>query len=322
MRKIREELSFRVPAELSGSRIDYFLSKSYPELSRTYISKLIKEGYVFLNGQRVRKPSSKVKEGDPVLLCVPEPESLEVKPQGIPLEIVYEDEDILVLIKPCGLVVHPSPGYTTGTLVNALLYHVKNLSSIGGVERPGIVHRLDKDTAGLMVVAKNDEAHRSLVSQFQERKTEKLYMALVKGIPAQKYALIDSPIGRHPVDRKRFAVRQKQSKKAITEFWLEETFKSVGVSLLKLKIHTGRTHQIRVHLSSLGLPILGDITYGFKRSSIPKQINLMLEDCNMLVAYRLGFYHPAGGKWLSFEIEPPSPFKEVLDYLRTWKGSR
>ncbi len=319
MRKIKEEVNLTVSSELSGKRLDLFLSISYGELSRSYIKKLIEEGYVFVEGKLSNKPSRKVREGERVSLLIPEPESLEVQPQNIPLEVIYEDKDILVVIKPCGLVVHPSPGYTTGTLVNALLYHVKSLSSIGGVERPGIVHRLDKDTAGLMVVAKNDEAHRSLVTQFQERKTEKFYMALVKGIPSQRYALINLPIGRHPVDRKRFAVRQEQSKEAITEFWLEEVFHSVGASLLKLKIHTGRTHQIRVHLSSMGLPILGDITYGFKRNSVPKEVNLMLEDCNMLVAYKLGFYHPSAGKWLSFEIELPSPFKDVLGYLRKYK---
>ncbi len=314
MRKIRETLNFSVSEELSGSRLDLFLSRSYPELSRSYIKRLIEEGYVLVNGKETLKPSRKVRVGEEVSLSVPEPESLEVRPENIPLDILYEDKDIAVLVKPCGLVVHPSPGYTTGTLVNALLYHLNSLSSVGGTERPGIVHRLDKDTAGLMVIAKSDIAHRRLVAQFQSREVNKLYMALVKGIPKQEHGIIDAPIGRHPTDRKKF--KAGEGKEAITEFWVEEKYDAFGVSLLKVKIYTGRTHQIRVHLSSLGLPILGDITYGYKRSSLPEKLNRAMGECNMLVAYKLGFLHPTVGRWMEFEIAPPEPFGSVLRLLK------
>ncbi len=320
MKRIVQSLEFTVTEEKAGERLDNFLVKAYPELSRTYIKKLIEEGFVLVEGQR-RKPSYRVRKGEEVLLNVPEPESFEVEAEDIPLDIIYEDEDIVVLIKPCGLVVHPSPGYSSGTLVNALLYHIGKLSSTGGVDRPGIVHRLDKETAGLMVVAKNDRAHRSLVQQFATRKTEKLYRALVKGIPRQRHGLIELPIGRHPVDRKRFSVRAKTSKPAKTEFWVLEEFKWLDMSLLKVKIYTGRTHQIRVHLSSIGHPIVGDTTYGFKKSSAPAELLPLLGECNMLVAYRLGFYHPTRGNWVVFEIEDPQPFRGVLEKVRELQGS-
>ncbi len=321
MRKVRETIEFEVHKEHSGKRLDQFLSSAYPELSRSYIRKLIEEGYVLLNSDEERRPSRRVREGLKVTLLVPEPEPLDIKPENIPIEKVYEDEDVLVLIKPCGLVVHPSPGYTSGTLVNALLYHVKKLSSIGGVERPGIVHRLDRDTAGIMVVAKNDTAHRRLVEQFSERKTEKLYRALVKGIVKEDHGTVELPIGRHPVHRKKFSVFLGRARPAKSEFWVLERFEEVDVTLLKIRIHTGRTHQIRVHLSSLGHPILGDTTYGFNRSSVPQEVNELMGKCNMLVAYRLGFFHPRSGEWLEFEIEDPQPFREVLSRIRELKGS-
>ncbi len=312
MKRIREVLEFEAH---SVERLDTFLSKAYPEFSRSYIKKLIEEGLVTVNEQK-RKPSYKVKEGDIVRLFVPEPEPIEVKPEDIPVEVIYEDKDLAVIIKPCGLVVHPSPGYTSGTLVNALLFHIKDLSSIGGVERPGIVHRLDKETAGLMVVAKNDKAHKELTKQFSERKTEKLYKALVVGSVEKEYGMIDKPIGRHPVDRKKFSTSAERGKPAKTEFWVLERFKNLNLTLLKVKIHTGRTHQIRVHLSSLGHPIVGDRTYGFKRTSVPQEILGILGQCNMLIAYRLGFFHPSTGEWKLFEIEEPQPFRSVMEKVR------
>ena len=321
MRRIAETLEFRVPSEGEGRRLDRFLSEAYPELSRTYIKKLIETGFVLVNSEEVRKPSRKLKAGDVVLLSVPEPEPLKVEPEDIPIDIIYEDRDLVVLIKPCGLVVHPSPGYTSGTLVNALLYHVKELSSIGGVERPGIVHRLDRETAGLMVVAKTDSAHRSLVEQFAKRKTEKLYRVLVKGIVGKDHGMIELPIGRHPIHRKKFSVFSTSSKPAKSEFWVLERFEKTEITLLKVKIYTGRTHQIRVHLSSIGHPVLGDRTYGFKTGSVPRELLDLMGECNMLVAYRLGFFHPSSGERMEFEIEDPEPFRRVLKKIRELEGS-
>lgn len=311
-RKISDVLSFL--SSESGKRLDKFLSENYKEFSRSYIKKLIEDGYVFINGEVIKKPSRKLKEGDRITLLIPEPEELRVEPENIPLEVIYEDKDIAVVVKPCGLVVHPSPGYTTGTLVNALLYHIRDLSSIGGVERPGIVHRLDRETAGVMVVAKNDKAHRELIRQFQERKTEKFYKVLVKGLVKDDYGIIDTPIGRHPYDRKKFSVRE-EGKEALTEYWVLKRYEKFEITLLKVKIHTGRTHQIRVHFSSIGYPVLGDTTYGFKRSSVPKELIELMGECNMLIAYRLGFYHPSTKEWLTFEIEEPETFRTVHNWL-------
>ncbi len=310
-KKIVQVLTFQVEEE---KRLDTFLASAYPEFSRSYIQTIIHEGYVYVDSKEVVKPSKKVKPGQEVTLYVPEPEPIQVEPENIPLEIVYEDEDILLLIKPCGLVVHPSPGYTSGTLVNALLYHIKTLSSIGGYERPGIVHRLDKTTAGLMVVAKRDLAHRKLAEGFKERKVLKFYKALVNGIPKQDYGIIEASIQRHKKERTKFTVSE-DGRYAKTEFWLDKTFPRLNVSLLNIRIHTGRTHQIRVHLSSIGHPILGDKTYGFKPSSLPKDLVSLIGECNMLISYRLGFKHPTKGNFMDFTIDYPEPFKSVLSYL-------
>ncbi len=310
-KRILESLSFEFNESFEGLRLDQFLAKVYPDFSRSYHQRLIEEGYVFVDGLEVRKPSKRLRKGSLITLLIPEPEPIDVPAENIPIDIVYEDEEVLVLVKPCGLVVHPSPGYTSGTLVNALLYHVKKLSSIGGVERPGIVHRLDKNTMGLMVVAKSDVAHRSLTEQFKERRVEKLYKALVKGLPDWEYKSIEAPIGRHAFDRKRFAIRE-EGKPAKSEVWVLKRFPRQGISLLKVKIHTGRTHQIRVHLSHLGFPILGDITYGFKRSSVDKKLLETMGDCHMLFSYHLAFEHPTKGQKLSFEIEDPEPFRSTL----------
>ncbi len=311
-KNISDVLSFL--SSESGKRLDKFLSENYKEFSRSYIKKLIEEGFVLVNDEVVKKPSRKLREGDKITLLVPEPEELKVEPENIPIEILYEDKEIAVIVKPCGLVVHPSPGYTSGTLVNALLYHIKDLSSIGGVERPGIVHRLDRETAGIMVIAKNDTAHRNLVKQFQERKTEKFYKVLVKGLVKKDYGIINTPIGRHPYDRKKFSVRE-EGKEALTEYWVLKRYEKFQITLLKVKIHTGRTHQIRVHFSSIGYPVLGDTTYGFKRNSVPKELLKLIGECNMLIAYRLGFFHPITGEWKVFEIDEPETFRSVYRWL-------
>jgi len=312
-KKIQEILEFQVQQQ---DRLDKFLTKVYAEFSRTYIQKLIEEGYVLVDNKPICKPSKKLKGGEKVVLLVPEPERLEITPEDIPLEILYEDESLLVLIKPCGMVVHPSPGHTSGTLVNALLYHVKDLSSIGGVERPGIVHRLDRDTMGLMVVAKGDDVHKSLSEQFKERKVLKLYRAIVQGVVSWDYKLVETNMGRHPIDRKRFTVLEEGGKYAKSEFFVKERFPKHNATLLEVRIHTGRTHQIRVHASSLGHPILGDKTYGFKAQAFPKKLLEMLKDCHMLLSSKLGFFHPKKGNWLEFEVQNVEPFTSVLNYLR------
>jgi len=312
-RRIQEIVEFEVK---EPARLDKFLTKAYPEFSRSYFQKLIEEGYVLIDDELVLKPSKKLKEGQRVVLLIPEPEKLEVLPENIPLDIIYEDESLLVIVKPCGMVVHPSPGHTSGTLVNALLYHIKDLSSVGGVERPGIVHRLDKDTMGLMVVAKRDDVHKSLSEQFKERRVLKLYRAIVQGVVSWNYKLVETSLGRHPIDRKRFTVVEEGGKYAKSEFFVKERFPRHNATLLEVKIHTGRTHQIRVHASSLGHPILGDKTYGFKSQSFPKKLVEMLKNCHMLLSYKLGFVHPRKGKWLEFEVQNVEPFTSVLNYLR------
>jgi len=296
-------------------RLDKFLAESHPELSRSYLKKLIEEGFVRVDGKEVRKPSKKLKKGQRVLLEVPPPPPLELKPEEIPIEVIYEDDELAVVVKPCGLVVHPSPGHESGTLVNALLYRFKKLSSEGGPARPGIVHRLDRQTAGLMVVAKTDRAHRELARQFKERETEKYYKVLVQGLVKDDYLKVDAPIGRHPYERKKFSVRPG-GKEALTEARVLERFPKSNATLLEARIHTGRTHQIRVHFSSLGHPVLGDKTYGFKSSAVKGVDEELLKGCNMLVAYRLGFKHPVTGKRMLFEIPEPEPFKTVLRELR------
>mgnify|MGYP001626333417 FL=1 len=313
-KKIAEVLEFTVEKEFEGTRLDNFLTTAYGEFSRSYIQKLIEEGFVLVDNVQIRKPSKKLKQGQKVTFFVPQPEPVKVLPEDIPFDTVYEDKHILVLIKPCGLVVHPSPGYSSGTLVNALLFRVKDLSGIGGLERPGIVHRLDKNTAGLMVVAKSDMAHIRLAEEFKERRVFKGYRALVSGLVKEDTGLIEKPIGRHPTDRKRFWISQ-EGKPAKTEYRVIKRFEKHGVSLLDVRIYTGRTHQIRVHLSSLGYPILGDTTYGFKTSSVDRRIMKLMGECHMLVSYRLGFYHPITGEWMDFKIQDPEPFRSVLAFL-------
>ncbi len=315
----REKLVFTVEEEFNGKRLDKFLSDIYPDLSRNYIKKLISEGFVSVDGQPIKKASRKVKTGEVVELTVPPPKEFQLKPEPIPIDILYEDEDIAVIFKPPGLVVHPSPGYESGTLVNALLHHIKNLSSIGGVDRPGIVHRLDRGTAGLMIIAKNDKAHRALAKQFHDRITDKRYKALVTPPPPAEHEIIDLPIGRSISDRKKFSVYSAKTREAKTEYWLEEKFPAANSALLDIKIYTGRTHQIRVHLKSRGMTIWGDTTYGFKKSKLPSKVqnlaDLLPEGTFWLLAYKLGFYHPSTGRWMEFKAEPPKEYQKILEKL-------
>jgi len=286
-------------SEFSGKmRLDKFLAARLPELSRSRIQALIEEKHVLLNGGEA-KASSAVRLGDKVKVTIPEVVASSHEAEEIPLKILFEDRDLVVINKPSGLVVHPGAGNPAHTLVNALLHHVPDLSGIGGEERPGIVHRLDKDTSGCIVVAKNDLAHRALAAQFAGRSIQKVYLALVHGKPAKPQGRIETLIGRHPVHRKKMAVvATPDGRNAITEYQILGV--QGGYCLVSCRLLTGRTHQIRVHLKHLGHPLAGDVLYGGKLSNqIQRQ---------MLHAWQLGFTHPTSGDWRKFEAPLPEDF--------------
>lgn len=290
--------------EDEGKRIDVFLAAEL-DYTRSYIKKLIVDGLVFVNGKTV-KPSYKVKENDEVVVNIPEAEKIDVLPENIPLDILYEDDDIIVINKPQGMVVHPAPGNYSGTLVNALLYHCKNLSGINGILRPGIVHRLDKDTSGVMVVAKNDKAHISLSNQIKERSVFKKYVAIVEGVIKDEEGKIEAPIGRHPVDRKKMAVIE-DGRYALTLYKVLERFKEN--TLVEAVIKTGRTHQIRVHMAFIGHPVVGDPVYGFKKQKFKLEGQALHSSI-------LGFVHPTKGVYMEFEAPLPEYFKKLIEFLR------
>lgn len=296
-------------ADDAGVRIDRYLASSELGLSRSFIQKLIKDSRVKVNDD-TSKASSRLRAGDRISMNVPPPQVLDANAENIPLKIVYEDKDIVVVEKPAGMVVHPAAGNYSGTLVNALLYHCKNLASIGGVLRPGIVHRLDKDTSGLLVAAKNDLAHRSLSEQIRSREVERKYVALVHGALKREEGVIEARVGRHPVHRKKMAVLDEsvgRSREAITYYKGIKWFKNY--TLVQLKLMTGRTHQIRVHMSFIGNPIVGDSVYGRKKNEFG--VNRQL-----LHAQTLGFIHPRSGKYMEFKSELPKDFKEILKSLK------
>ena len=288
-------------------RIDQLLAREVPDLSRSALQKLLEEGAVTLGGEPVKK-NRNTAPGEVYTLTLPEPEPLDVVAQNIPLNVVYEDEDVIVVDKPVGLVVHPAPGHPDGTLVNALLYHCGNsLSGINGVLRPGIVHRIDRDTSGLVIVAKNDTAHLSLAAQLEDHSLYREYHAVAVGGLKEDRGTIDAPIGRHPVDRKRMAVDITRGKRAVTHYEVLERYP--GYTYLKCRLETGRTHQIRVHLSSMGHPLLGDMVYGGKRP-----VAGLAGQC--LHAKRLTFTHPRTGEKVTVECPLPDWFEGVLDKLR------
>ncbi|WP_029595730.1 RluA family pseudouridine synthase [Exiguobacterium chiriqhucha] len=285
------------------ARIDKWMSER-SDWSRSQIQDWIKAGDLLVNGQIV-KPNYKLQEGDEIVVTVPDAVELEVLPENIPLDVVYEDEDVIVVNKARGMVVHPAAGHTSGTLVNALLYHCDDLSGINGVKRPGIVHRIDKDTTGLLMVAKNDVAHESLASQLKDRKIKREYIALVHGEVAHELGTIEAPIGRDTNDRQRMTVTDKNAKEAITHFRLLERYKDF--TLVECKLETGRTHQIRVHMRYIGHPLAGDPKYGPRRTI---QLN-----GQALHAATLGFFHPRTNKWLEFEAKLPADFEAELAKL-------
>ncbi len=305
----------KVPEHQAGRRIDVVLNEEIVDLSRERVKALVKDSKVTLNGIIVVKPSTPVKAGDKIELRMPPPVSSQVEAEPLPLEILYEDDHLAVVNKPPGWVVHPAGPLRTGTLVNALLHHFGTLSTIGGVTRPGIVHRLDKETSGLLIVAKNDFAHQSLSNQFQSREVQKTYWALVHGVPKEREGGIDLPIGRHPKDRKRFAVCA-DGRPAVTRWRLLGS--SGEVSWLEVRILTGRTHQIRVHLRHIGYPVLKDRLYGFRNTRLRGGWAQRLRDYPgmLLHAYRVGFTHPASGVMMTFEVNPPRRFQEAIEEIK------
>ena len=299
----RHDLTVSINA---GKRLDAWLAKELPELSRTYIQKLIEEGQVLVNNQGV-PANYKVKNGDVLEVAVPPPVDLEVKAQDIPLEVIYEDQDVLVINKPSGMVVHPAHGNYEGTMVNALLARCQDLSGIGGVNRPGIVHRIDKDTSGLLMVAKNDLAHQGLTQQIKDHQVIRRYLALVHGQVQEPAGRVETPIGRHPNDRKKMAVVTRNGKMAITHYRVLERFREY--TLIEARLETGRTHQIRVHLAYIGHPVAGDPVYGHRRP------HLGLSG-QALHAGVLGFKHPRTGEDLEFSVPVPEYFQVILAELR------
>lgn len=297
---VRSEL-YLVEEELEGERLDAFLADMMAELSRTAIKELITSGQVWVDGQ-IRKPSYRLKEGEEVLINLPEARPVSIEPQNLPLEIIYQDQDIAVVNKPKGMVVHPAHGNWDHTMVNALLYHIKDLSGINGQLRPGIVHRLDKDTSGVMVVAKHDQAHRSLAEQIKEHSMKREYQALVHGIIKENLGTIEAPIGRSRTDRKKMAVT-KDGKPAISRYRVLERFHNY--SLVQVSLLTGRTHQIRVHFSYIKHPVVGDPVYG------PAKQHLEL-DSQALHACILGFRHPRTDEYMEFSSPLPPVIKEAL----------
>lgn len=294
---------FYVTDEVAGCRLDKAITLLCPDLSRNSAQQLIESGNILVNGVVSNKKYSVI-SGDVVSVDFPEPTNLSVEAENIPLDIVYEDEHLLVVNKPKGIVVHPAAGNYTGTLVNALLYHCgDSLSGINGVIRPGIVHRIDKDTSGLLVVAKNDVAHKGLAEQIKEHSFTRVYNTVVVGNIKDDTGTIDAPIGRHPKDRKRQAVTDKNSKNAVTHFEVLERFN--GFTFLKVKLETGRTHQIRVHMAYRGTPVAGDVVYGN-----PKKTYGLQGQC--LNASTIGFIHPVTGEYLEFTTDLPDYFKDFL----------
>lgn len=301
-------IRIEVTPEYAGKRIDAFISEASPEeISRSAVQNLCESGAVLYNGETAAK-NLKVKAGAVVEYTLPEPVKLDAFPENIPIEIVYEDDYLLVVNKPQGMVVHPAAGNLSGTLVNAVLYHCEGkLSSINGVIRPGIVHRIDKDTSGLLVIAKTDAAHEGLSKQFACHSIDRVYMAIVHGSPKQDSGRIEAPLGRHPNDRKKMCVTQKNSRFAATNYEVVERFS--GFSLVRLKLETGRTHQIRVHMAYIGYPVAGDPVYGPAKGV--KELN---GQC--LHAAVLGFIHPITGEHLLFEAPLPKYFFDFLEKLR------
>lgn len=297
-----------IEQEEDGARLDSLLASHIEELSRSYIQKLIEKGAVKINGAIEKTKKYKVQANDCVVISIPEPEKLEIEPEDIPLEIVYEDNDLVVVNKPKGMVVHPAPGNYSNTMVNALLYHCDNLSNINGVIRPGIVHRIDKDTSGLLVVAKSNKAHHSLAEQFKAHSINRIYHAIAYGNIKDDTGTINLPIGRHPVNRLKMAVTRQNSKGAVTHYKVIKRFGDF--TYIQAKLETGRTHQIRVHMTYIQHPLLGDVVYG------PKKPKYKIEG-QLLHAKVLGFEHPVTHQYFEFDSPLPKHFIDAMSKIIT-----
>lgn len=306
--------TLRVEISQPQARLDKFLQKKFPNTSRGAFQRFIQDGDVRVDGKMV-KTTHHPRAGEEIIITWPEPEPAEAQPEDIPLEVLYEDDRLLVINKPAGIVVHPAAGHTRGTLVNALLHHCAGqLSGVGGVARPGIVHRLDKDTSGCLVVAKNDAAHHALSAQFADRKTTKIYQALVCGQPAKERLTVKVPIARHPVHRKKMAIVER-GRDSHTDFRVLEVLRDSA--LVEATLHTGRTHQIRVHLQHLGCPLVGDPVYGGRPARQIAQSTGYEAPRQMLHAAALGFTHPLSGKKIEVNAPLPADFADALNFLKT-----
>lgn len=297
--------NYIIEEENVGKRLDLFVSENEVDMSRSFVQGIIEKQQVKVNGQ-IKKSNYKLRVGDQVQVELAEPVELQVEAEDIPLDIIYEDSDVIVINKPQDMVVHPAPGNYTGTLVNGLLYHCKDLSGINGVIRPGIVHRIDKDTSGVLVVAKNDKSHNSLAMQLKDHSMKRTYYAIVEGIVKEEEGTVRTNIGRHPVERIKMAV-VKDGKEAITNYKVLERFKSN--TLVECRLATGRTHQIRVHMAHLHHPLIGDQVYGYKKQKFKLQ-------GQALHAKNLGFIHPTTGEYMEFDSQLPEYFQDILDKLR------
>ena len=299
-----ELFRFQISEELEDERIDKALSYLMETLSRSYIQKMIKDGNVFVNGAAV-KANYRVKTDDDVHFMLPKAQEPDIEPEDIPLDVLYEDDSVLVVNKPKGMVVHPAAGHYSGTLVNAVMFHCKgNLSGINGCMRPGIVHRIDKDTTGSIIICKNDQAHHSIAQQLKEHSIVRRYRAIVHGVLKEDEGTVDAPIGRHPQERKMMAINHRNGKEAITHYKVLERFHNY--TYIECRLETGRTHQIRVHMASLGHPLLGDPVYGPKKCPVPH-----LEG-QTLHAMILGFVHPVSGEYVETVAELPEYFSKLM----------
>lgn len=301
-----ENFRFEITEDMEDERIDKCLSTLVDSLSRSFIQKLLKEEKVFVNGKAV-KGSYRVKTDDEVFFELPESIEPDIEPENIPLDILYEDKDVVVVNKPKGMVVHPAAGHYSGTLVNALMYHCgKELSGINGVMRPGIVHRIDMDTTGSIIVCKNDKAHNCIAAQLKEHSINRKYHAICYGVIEQEKGTINAPIGRHPNDRKKMAINERNGKAAVTHFRVLKRFSQY--TYIECQLETGRTHQIRVHMASIGHPLLGDEVYANRKSPFKLQ-------GQTLHAKTLGFVHPSSGKYMEIDAPLPEYFEHLLNIL-------
>lgn len=313
----QQQLTF--PEERSTERLDCFLVESFPELSRSQVQKLINNQQILLDGAPA-KASCKLKGGELIQVSFPEPEPAEAVPEAIPLNILYEDQHLIVVDKAAGMVVHPAAGHTRGTLVNALLHHCDDLAGIGGELRPGIVHRIDKDTSGVLVATKNDQSHQHLAAQFKAHTVKRRYLALVNGEVKASRGTIDQPIGRHQLQRKKMSSNTRHGKRAVTHWKRLQDYSADHLTLLECQLETGRTHQIRVHFSELNLPLLGDPLYGGLgrlKNMADQQLRLLVEKLpgQALHARTLGFIHPVSEEYMEFSCELPTEFAAILEYL-------